>query len=169
MFNSIHWHRYDSSKYSRHNFKTLFLYSERSSCLFFHTKAWFYVIYRYVISKWRSIRWVEINQYDITMATLYDITMGNDIARDVHSEITMDNNIARDIHCDVTMSNDIAMSFGLLKYRYTNTTHMFSPDWSNTHLFLLYYLLKTLHFIVYFKTIPSNWSRSVNYIKYSKE
>ncbi len=71
---------------------------------------------------------MEINQYDITMATHYDITMGNDIARDVHSEITMDNNIARDIHCDVTMSNDIAMSFGLLKYRYTNTTHMFSPD-----------------------------------------
>ncbi len=29
------------------------------------------------------------------MATHYDITMGNDIARD--------------IHCDVTMSNDVAM------------------------------------------------------------
>ncbi len=43
------------------------------------------------------------------MVTHYDITMGNDIARDAHCEITMGNDIARDIHCDVTMSNDIAM------------------------------------------------------------
>ncbi len=52
---------------------------------------------------------MEINQYDITMATHYDITMGNDVARVVHCEITMGNDIARDIHCDVTLSNDIAM------------------------------------------------------------
>ncbi len=77
-------------------------------CLLLHTMVWFYVIYRYVISKWRSIRLVEINQYDITMAT-HDITMGNDIARDAHCEITMGNDVARDIHCDITMSNDIAM------------------------------------------------------------
>ncbi len=31
---------------------------------------------------------VEINQYDITMATDYDITMSNDIAKDAHCEIT---------------------------------------------------------------------------------
>ncbi len=43
------------------------------------------------------------------MANHYDITMGNDVARDVHCEITMGNNVARDIHCDVTMSNDIAV------------------------------------------------------------
>ncbi len=43
------------------------------------------------------------------MATHYDITMGNDIARDAHCEITMGNDVARDIHCDDTMSNDIAM------------------------------------------------------------
>ncbi len=43
------------------------------------------------------------------MATHYDITMGNDVARDVHCEITIGNDIARDIHCDVTMSNDVAM------------------------------------------------------------
>ncbi len=36
---------------------------------------------------------IEINQYSITMATHYDITMGNDVARD--------------IHCDVTISNDV--------------------------------------------------------------
>ncbi len=60
------------------------------------------MIYRYVISEWRSINPVEINQYDITMATHYDITMGNNI-------ITMGNDIARDIHCDVTMSNDVAI------------------------------------------------------------
>ncbi len=52
---------------------------------------------------------MEINQYDITMATYYDITMGNDIVRDAYCEITMGNGVARDIHCDVTMSNDIAM------------------------------------------------------------
>ncbi len=55
---------------------------------------YFCVIYKCVISEWRSIRPVEINQYDITMTTHYDITKGNDVARDVH--------------CDVTMSNDIA-------------------------------------------------------------
>ncbi len=71
--------------------------------------ACFYVIYRYVFSESRSIRPVEINQYDITMATHYDITMGNDIARDAHCEITMGNYVARDIHYEVTMSNDIAM------------------------------------------------------------
>ncbi len=63
--------------------------------------AYFYVIYRYVISKWRSIRPVEINQYYITM--------GSDIARDAHCEMTTGNNVARDIHCNITMSNDIAM------------------------------------------------------------
>ncbi len=77
--------------------------------ILFHTTAWFYVIYRYVIFEWRSIRPVEINQYDITMATHYDIIMGNDIARDVHCEITMSNDVDRDFHYDITMSNDIAM------------------------------------------------------------
>ncbi len=62
-----------------------------------------------MISEWRSIRPVEINQYDIRMVTHYDITMDNDVARDVHCKITMGNDVARDIHCDVTMSNDIAM------------------------------------------------------------
>ncbi len=62
-----------------------------------------------MISEWRSIRPVEVNQYVITMATPYDFTMGDDIARDVHCKITMGNDVARDIHCDVTMSNDVAM------------------------------------------------------------
>ncbi len=75
----------------------------------FHAMAYFYMIYKYVISAWRSIRIVEINQYDITMATHYDITIRNDIARDTHCEIMMGNDVAKDIHCDVIMSNDIAM------------------------------------------------------------
>ncbi len=80
-----------------------------------HTMAWCYVIYRYVISKWRSIRPVEINHYDITTTTHYDITMGNDIARDVYCEITMGNDIARNIHCDVTMSNDVTIcTYGII-------------------------------------------------------
>ncbi len=71
--------------------------------------ASFCVIYRYVISEWRSIRTMELNQYDTTMATHYDIAMGNDIARNAHCEITIGNDVARDIHCDVTLRNDIAM------------------------------------------------------------
>ncbi len=51
----------------------------------------------YIISEWRSIRPVEINQYDITMAIHYDITMGNGISRDVHCETTMGNDVANDI------------------------------------------------------------------------
>ncbi len=62
-----------------------------------------------MISERRSIRPEETNQYDITMATHYVITMGNDVARDAHCEITMGNDVARDTHCDVTISNDIAM------------------------------------------------------------
>ncbi len=54
----------------------------------------FYMIYRYMFSKWKSIRLVEINQYDITIAPHCEITMGND---------------ARDIHCGVTISNAVAM------------------------------------------------------------
>ncbi len=49
--------------------------------------VYFYVIYRFDISDWRSIRPVEINHYDITM--------GNDVARDVHCNITMGNDVAR--------------------------------------------------------------------------
>ncbi len=52
---------------------------------------------------------MKINQNDITMATYYDNTMGNDVARDAHCEIKMGNDIVTDIHCDVTMSNGIAM------------------------------------------------------------
>ncbi len=59
----------------------------------------------YVFSGWRSIRPVEIKQYGITMATHYDITMGNDIARDVHCEITMGNNVAMCTYHDITKAN----------------------------------------------------------------
>ncbi len=62
-----------------------------------------------VFSEWRSFKPVEINQYDITMATHYDITMGYNSVRDAHCEITMGNDVARDIHYDVTMGNDVAM------------------------------------------------------------
>ncbi len=135
---------------------------------------------------------MEINQCDITMVIHYDITMG--IPSNIIT-VTMGNDVASNIHCDVTMSNDVAMctyygitmhndvdvnlfyyafsavylimillwvvwnkiknkfmfdqsgkhihcfcvdlflsSFGLLKYPYTNKTHVFSP---NIHLFLL--------------------------------
>ncbi len=47
--------------------------------------------------------------WSITMATHYDITMGNDIARDALCEISMGNDGVRDTHCDVTMNNDVAM------------------------------------------------------------
>ncbi len=41
---------------------------------------------------------MKINQYDITMAPHYDITMDNDVARDAHCEIIMVNDVTRDIH-----------------------------------------------------------------------
>ncbi len=57
---------------------------------------------------------MENNQADgdhsVRGATHYDITMGNDIARDAHCDITMSNDTTWDIHCDVTMLNDIAMN-----------------------------------------------------------
>ncbi len=90
-----------------------------------------------MISEWRSIRPVEINQYDITMATHYDITMGNDIARDAYFEITMGNDITRDIHCDVTMSNDIAMC----------TYHSMTMD-NDTAMNLFYYVFSVLCLIM---------------------
>ncbi len=46
--------------------------------------ACFHVIYMFVFC--RSVRPVEIN--------LYDITMGVDIARDIHFDITVSNDIA---------------------------------------------------------------------------
>ncbi len=72
--------------------------------------AWFYVIYRYVISDWRPIRPVEIFQYDITMAT-HDITMGNDLARDIHCDVTISNDIAMCIYHGITMHNDVSMNY----------------------------------------------------------
>ncbi len=49
-------------------------------------------------SEWRSIRPTEINQFDITMALHYDITVANAIARD--------------ILCDVRVSNGANISQG---------------------------------------------------------
>ncbi len=40
-------------------------------------------------------------------------------------------------------------SFTLVKYPYTKTTHEFSPDWPNTHLFLLYYHMTNIDFTKY--------------------
>ncbi len=68
------------------------------------------MIYWYVFSKLRSIRPLEINQYDITMAIHYDITMGNDFARDAHCEITMGKDVAMYTYNSITMNNDIAMN-----------------------------------------------------------
>ncbi len=41
--------------------------------------------------------------------THYDITIGNDIARDAHCNIAKGNDIDRDIHCCITIYNVIAM------------------------------------------------------------
>ncbi len=68
------------------------------------------MIYRYVFSEWRSIRPVEINQYDITMATHYDITMGDGITRDIHCDVTMSNDIAMCTYQGITMHNGVAMN-----------------------------------------------------------
>ncbi len=75
--------------------------------ILFHTMAYFYVAYRYVISEWRSIRPVKINQYNITMATHCEITMGNDVARDSHCDVTMSNDITMCTYQGITMHNDV--------------------------------------------------------------
>ncbi len=61
-----------------------------------------------MISEWRSIRPVEINQYDITIAI--EITMCNDFARDIHCDITMSNDVAMCKYHGITMHNDIYMN-----------------------------------------------------------
>ncbi len=117
------------AQYSRSSLVSLFL---------FHTMAC-YMIYMYVFSERRSIRPVEIDQYDITMATHYDITMGNDVARDAQCEITMVNDVARDIHCDITISNNITMC------RYQGITML-----NDVSINLFYYVFFALCLIVLF-------------------
>ncbi len=46
----------------------------------------------------------------ITMDTHYDITLGNDVAKNAH----FGNDVTRNIHCDITMHNDVAMNLLLL-------------------------------------------------------
>ncbi len=53
---------------------------------------------------------MEINQYDITMDTHYDITMGNDVARKIHCDYTTSNDIAMCTYHGITMHNDVAMN-----------------------------------------------------------
>ncbi len=53
--------------------------------------------------------------YDITVATHYDIIMGNDIASDAHFDITMGNDVARDIN---SVSIDIVMSQWVMSLLY---------------------------------------------------
>ncbi len=57
----------------------------------------------YVISEWRLTRPVEINQYDITMATHYDITMG------IHSNVVTHCNVIMSGNSDVILIDDVAM------------------------------------------------------------
>ncbi len=83
------------------------------------------------------MRPVEINQFDITMALHYDITMGNDIKRDAHCKITMRNDVARDIHCDVIMSNNIAMC-----------TYHGTPMQNDIALNRFYYVFSALYLII---------------------
>ncbi len=76
---------------------------------------------------------MEINQYDVTMPTHYDITMGNGIARDaivktqwvmvnivsnIHCDVTISNNImmCRSTYCGITMHNDVAMNIFYLVF-----------------------------------------------------
>ncbi len=78
--------------------------------LLFHAMASLYVICRHVFSEWRSTRPVEINQYGITMDTHYDITMGNDAAREAHYEIIMSNDVATYTYHGITMHNNVVMN-----------------------------------------------------------
>ncbi len=45
------------------------------------------------------------------MTTHYDITMSDDIARDIHYDVPMSNDVAMCTYHGITMHNDIAMNF----------------------------------------------------------
>ncbi len=119
----------------------------------FRTMACFYVIYMHVFSEWRSIRPVEINQCDFTMATHYDITMGNDAASDIHCDVTMGNDISRNAHCEITMGKyvardipcDITMSNGIAMYTYHGITIH-----NDVAMNLFYYVLSALCLIAFY-------------------
>ncbi len=98
------------SVYSRYN-HTVTMNTELTVLLVYSIPIlWpFYMIYRYVFPEGRSIRPVEINPYDITMATYCNITMGNDVARDIHYDITMSVDVAMCTYYDITMHNDVSM------------------------------------------------------------
>ncbi len=57
-----------------------------------------------------------------------------------------------------------SLSFGLVKYPYTNTTYVFSSDWSNTHLFLLYYHI--YYIIVLLMMSETQIHLFLNYVNY---
>ncbi len=38
------------------------------------------------------------------------ITLGNDVARDIHCDVTMGNDVAMCIYHDITMHNDVALN-----------------------------------------------------------
>ncbi len=98
-----------------------------------------------MIYKWRSIRPVEINQYNMTMATHYDTTMANDVARDAYCNIKMGNDIARNIHCDITMSNGVGMC----------TYHGITMH-NHITMNLFYYVLSALCLIMIFVWVVCN-------------
>ncbi len=60
-----------------------------------------------------SVLPVEINQesrdQSVRGATHYDITMGNDVNRDIYCDVTMSNEIAMCTYHNITMHNDVAM------------------------------------------------------------
>ncbi len=53
--------------------------------------------------QWRSIR-------KITMTTHFDITMGNDISRDIHCDITLSNYFAMCTYHGITMYSEVTMN-----------------------------------------------------------
>ncbi len=88
--------------------------------------------------------------------THYDITIGNDVARDVHCDIIMGYDVAMRTYHDVTMHTDVTMTliyvllcpimniilhileaFGLMKYHYTKQFTWISRQGYTTHSFLL--------------------------------
>ncbi len=68
------------------------------------------------IYHWSNFFWVTMSCGGVLRSvngtlfsmTHFDITMGNDVARDAHCNITMGNDVARDAHCNIAMSNDVA-------------------------------------------------------------
>ncbi len=67
---------------------------------------------------YRAIRFVGIKKWTLLLCSMthYDITIGNDVARDVHCEIIRSHGIHMDTYHDVPMPSDVTRPSFIMYY-----------------------------------------------------